>query len=148
MFPDTGSGEPGRHVRSCRNREHSWHNLARRHGDRGVADPTRIRGHAGTLSDLERAAEFEAIVIGSDAEGAGWPAVAREACRHHAPALKQRLVWLFSGPAPDDSTNGNIDLSELAETVTARDYKYFPATDTERILSWTAFIADELLGHS
>ncbi len=102
----------------------------------------------GTLSDLERAAEFEAIVIGSDAEGAGWPAVAREACRHHAPALKQRLVWLFSGPAPDDSTNGNIDLSELAETVTARDYKYFPATDTERILSWTAFIADELLGHS
>ncbi|TCN55851.1 flavodoxin-like protein [Rhodococcus sp. SMB37] len=102
----------------------------------------------GTLSDLERAAEFEAIVIGSDTEGDGWPDVAREACRRHAPALTQRLVWLFSGSAPDDTSSGNIDLSELAETVTARDYKYFPTTDTERILSWTAFIADELLGHS
>lgn len=102
----------------------------------------------GTLSDLERAAEFEAIVIGSEAEGDDWPAVAREACRRHAPALTQRLVWLFSGPAGDSPASGNIDVSEVAATVMARDYKYFPKTDTERILSWTAFIADELEGHS
>ncbi|MFD6894064.1 flavodoxin domain-containing protein [Rhodococcus sp. NPDC060086] len=102
----------------------------------------------GTLSDLERAADFEAIVIGSDAESDGLPAVAREACRRHAPALTQRLVWLFAGAADDSTASDNIDLSELAAMVKARDYKNFPNTDNDQILSWATLIADELDGHS
>jgi menaquinone-dependent protoporphyrinogen IX oxidase len=102
----------------------------------------------GTLSDLEHAKDFEAIVIGSDAEGDGWPAVAREACTRHAPALTQRLVWLFSGPADNSTASDNIDLSELAAMVKARDYKVFPSTDNDQVLSWATLIADELEGHS
>ncbi|MFD6858204.1 flavodoxin domain-containing protein [Rhodococcus sp. NPDC060090] len=102
----------------------------------------------GTLPDLEHAKDFDAIVIGSDVEGDGWSVVARETCTRHAPALSQRLVWLFAGLADDSTASDNIDLSELAATLKARDYKNFPSTDNDQILSWATLIADELDGHS
>ncbi|MGN5239391.1 MULTISPECIES: flavodoxin domain-containing protein [unclassified Rhodococcus (in: high G+C Gram-positive bacteria)] len=102
----------------------------------------------GTLSDLERATEFEAVVIGSEVEGGEWSAGARDACRRHAPDLTQRLVWLFSGGSGEGEPGKPADVSELAEAVAARDYMSFPQFDTERVLSWAAFIADELDGHS
>lgn len=103
----------------------------------------------GEVGDLDRVAEFEAVIIGSEAESGKWPAEAGELCRRHADALTQQQVWLFSAPVEENSAiRGEVEVPELLAALAARDHKYFPSPDPDEVMAWTSFIADELEGNS
>ena len=103
----------------------------------------------GEVSGLDRTAEFDAIIIGSEAESGKWPAEAGDLCRRYADALTQQQVWLFSAPVEENSTiRGEVEVPELLAAVAARDHKYFPSPDPDEVMSWTSLIADELEGNS
>ncbi|MGN0039715.1 MULTISPECIES: flavodoxin domain-containing protein [unclassified Rhodococcus (in: high G+C Gram-positive bacteria)] len=103
----------------------------------------------GENSDLDRVAEFEAIIIGSAAESGKWPAASADLCRRYADALTQQQVWLFSAPVEENSTiRGEVEVPELLAAVAARDHKYFPTSDPDEVMTWTSLIADELEGNS
>ncbi|MFD6883641.1 flavodoxin domain-containing protein [Rhodococcus sp. DT1] len=103
----------------------------------------------GGSSDLDRVAEFEAIIIGSEAESGKWPAATGDLCRRYADALIQQQVWLFSAPVEENSAiRGEVEVPELLAALAARDHKYFPTSDTDEVMTWTSLIADELEGNS
>lgn len=100
----------------------------------------------GEFGDLERAEEFEAIVLGGEIEDGQWSPGVRGTLEEDSSRLSQQMVWLFGtrGASSDDS-----DLADVATEIAARDFKTFePSTTSDEVGSWASFIADEIDGHS
>jgi menaquinone-dependent protoporphyrinogen oxidase len=114
---------------------------------------------------------FDAVVLGGALYTGRWHREARHFVRHHAGALADRPVWLFSsGPLDHSAEEGEIDpvpgVAKFARRVRARGHATFggrldPATrgflasriaqraggdyrDRDRVRAWTDGIAEDL----
>lgn len=72
---------------------------------------------------------FDAIVLGSAVYYGQWLPAAIDFVRRHEPALKTRLVWLFSvgpigSPEPKPAEDPHI-VSELMDRIRAREHRLF-----------------------
>lgn len=100
----------------------------------------------GEIDDLERAEEFEAIVIGGEVEDGQWSPDIRDSLSEDSSRLEQHLVWLFG--VRDDKSDDD-DLADIVAELAARDFKSFgPSPEGDDVRSWASFIADEIDGHS
>ena len=72
---------------------------------------------------------YDAVIIGSGVYAGHWLAPARSLVDHHAAALAQRPVWLFSsGPIGDPPRPAEelVEIAPMMERIGARGHRIFP----------------------
>lgn len=80
------------------------------------------------VGDIEDVAVYDAVIVGSAVYVGRWMDSARRFVLAHAPALRNRPVWLFSsGPVGDPAVPDTeaADAAELAELVEAQGTRTF-----------------------
>ncbi|MEV4624220.1 flavodoxin domain-containing protein [Asanoa sp. NPDC049573] len=95
-----------------------------------LGDEIRSRGHDTTVRQLPGGDVdgYDAVVLGSAVYVGRWMKEATDFVRRHAPALRQRRVWLFSSgpvgdlPRPEEPA---VDVSEVLRSTAAAGHAVF-----------------------
>jgi menaquinone-dependent protoporphyrinogen oxidase len=96
-----------------------------------IADELRQQGLEVTLAGVSEQPEvgsYEAIVLGSGVYAGRWMNEARAFVTAHSPALRSRLIWLFSsGPIgdPPKPVSDAVDVPDMLELTGAKAHRTF-----------------------